>query len=197
MNGATEELRMDALREVANVGAASAARALSQLMGGEQVLLEVPRVLRRNSPRLGELLGGLKAKVVAASFEVTGALKGELALVWSAEDAARLGQRLAAAVRQGSAPELAESALAEAANIMASACLSAVGHLVGMTSLPSVPKLWSGPVASLTERLEGAGGHAAHGLVLETRLDATQVTSELFLLPDGESMDNYLGKLGL
>ncbi len=86
------ELQLDALREVANIGCGNAANALAQLVGGYAVTVDVPSVLTAPTTELATLLGG-NLPIVAASLEVQGQLSGRLLLVWS-EDDARLLTRL-------------------------------------------------------------------------------------------------------
>jgi chemotaxis protein CheC len=191
-----EELQLDALREVANVGAGHAAQALSKLTGGTRISMDIPRATRMDAGGLAQLLGGGTAKVVAASFEMDGALQGRLIVVWPKADAERLGQWLVKVFKQEESPDLQQSALTEAANIVASACLSAVGQLAGLRLVPSVPTLsWSSAaeVAGVALGTEGDG----RGMVLEARLHSTGLQSHLLLIPDAESTRALLTKLGL
>lgn len=134
------ERQEDALREVANMGSAKAASMLARLVGDVGVLVDVPVVLAANRYQLAWLLGGRDVKVHAAQFGIEGELSGRLWWVLREGDSQRLGRRLLA--RPGVSGPLSSSAaaaLAEAANIVASACVSAMGTLMHANLLPTTP----------------------------------------------------------
>jgi len=135
-------LQLDALREVANIGCGQAASALSRLMGGRRVDMGVAKATVSTGDDLLEMLGG-DVPIVAVSFGMEGDLRGRLLMVLPDEDAHRLvGLLLNVPIPEESRlKEDERSALSETANILASACLSAIGRLVGLTLMPSVPNL--------------------------------------------------------
>jgi chemotaxis protein CheC len=201
LNSNPTELQLDALREVANVGCAHAASALSQLVGGRKVQIDVPRVMVTPINEMAGLVGGADARVVAAQLGMEGELKGHLLLVLPEKDAFELVGLLLN--ERGHAPlsEIQLSALGEAANIVASACLSAIGTLANLRLLPSIPTLnhdTVGQVLDDASELSDTGS----GLVvlLEARFfTATQplVGGELWVLPDEASLQKLLQRLGV
>jgi chemotaxis protein CheC len=145
----------DALREVVHLGSAQAASMLARLVGDVGVLVEVPRVVEVTRPQLGWLLGGRDVPVLAASFALEGDVPGTLWWVLPMDSAERLGQRLLR--RPGVSGPLASSrtaALAEAANIVASACCSSMGSMLKAKMLPSTPRV----VPTTVEALIAEGG---------------------------------------
>jgi chemotaxis protein CheC len=140
----------DALREVAHLGSAQAASMLARLVGDVGVLVDVPVVLSANRWQVGWLLGGRDLRVVAATFSIEGDLTGQVWWVLRTPDADRVGRRLLA--RPGVSGLLstsARAALAEAANIVVSACLSSVGTMVHAKLVPSTPQMEELTVAEL------------------------------------------------
>ncbi|MCA3014994.1 MAG: chemotaxis protein CheC, partial [Myxococcaceae bacterium] len=134
--------QVDALRETVHLGSARAAAALARLLSDAPVLIEVPRVVATGPPGLGWLLGGRDARVVAATFDVGGDVSAELWWVLPAEAARRLGQRLLQRTSGCGVVAASEgAALAEAANIVASSCCSAMGTMLGARMVPSTPRL--------------------------------------------------------
>ncbi|MBL8921894.1 MAG: chemotaxis protein CheC [Myxococcaceae bacterium] len=145
----------DALREVVHLGSAQAASMLARLVGDVGVLVEVPRVVEVTRPQLGWLLGGRDVPVMAATFALEGDVPGALWWVLPMDSAERLGQRLLR--RPGVSGPLASSrtaALAEAANIVASAFSAALSTVLGAKVLPSTPKM----APATVEALLGAEG---------------------------------------
>lgn len=195
MKPTPEELQLDALREVANVGAGHAARALSELTGGRRMSMDIPRSMKVDATGLADLLGGDKAPVVAASFQMSGAMSGRMLVVWSEADAVRLKSFLNHGEPEG---KIATSALSEAANIVASACLNAVGKLAGLRLLPSTPTLHSGTAGEVArDAITEAYAPEGKGWVLAVRLFSEDMSNELLLVPDSAGMSSLLKHLGV
>jgi chemotaxis protein CheC len=192
-------MQMDALREVANIGCGHAVSALGRLMGGRRVSLSVPRAMVVEVSEVPGLLGGGEAPAVAASLGVQGDLRGLLLLVLPLPDAVTL--ELLLLRREDAAPEERESALSETANIVASACLSAIGTLTGLRLLPTVPALARGPVREvLAGAVVGVEGQASRVVVLETHfsaLGAPEVSGQMLLVLEREGLQTLLARLGL
>jgi chemotaxis protein CheC len=192
------DIQLDALREVANIGCGHAVSALARLVGGRTVNLSVPRALLAETSELAGLLGGGQASVVAAKLGMEGQLRGVLLLVLPAEDSEALEALL---LRRRDAPlEERESALSETANIVASACLSAIGTLTGWRLLPTVPTLVRGSAdAVMAGALEEAESNS-RVVVMETRFSAVgapAVSGQVLLLLERESSRSLLARLGV
>ncbi|MFP2934224.1 chemotaxis protein CheC, partial [Pyxidicoccus sp. 3LG] len=129
------DAQLDALREVANIGCGHAANALSRLMGGRKVDLSVPRVLLAGPSDAAALLGG-DSPVVAAWLGIRGELTGVMLLVMPHTDASAMETLLLGG--QSTQQVERDSVVSEVANIVASACLSALGRLTGWKLMPTV-----------------------------------------------------------
>lgn len=195
------ELQLDALREVANVGCGHAATALSRLVGGRQVRIDVPRALVADPADLPALLGGEEQRVVAASLGMQGGLSGSLLLVLPEEDARRLCSLLLNAPGEGALREDERSAFSETANIVASACLTAISHLTGLRLLPTVPTvaqtLAGVVVDDVLAQVEAEAGVV---VVLEARflaVAAPPIEGQILMVPDRASLKRLLETLGV
>lgn len=194
MNPTDREL--DALKEVTNIGAGHAATALSKLVGGRKVGIEVARARLVDAKAVPELVGPADEPVVAALFGMTGALSGHVSMILP-EDAAQAlcGMLLGAPCRVLDAAS--EDAFREAANIFASACLSAVGQLTGLRLLPTIPDLLRASASVVARRLvEGTYATGGVALVMETCFFSPPITGHLFLLPAPEAVRPLLERLG-
>jgi chemotaxis protein CheC len=196
------DLQLDALREVANIGCGQAANALSRLLGGQRVCLSLPRAVVVPLRELPSLVGGAEAPVVAAVLEMGGGLSGHLLMVASAEDARRLVAMLLGGAAEGAPAQLGESALAEVANILASACLNAISRLVGLTLVPSPPVLDSDVAQAVVRRalladVKGEG----RAVVLEARFQTPGqpggAEGQLLLVPGPHALSVLLARLGV
>ena len=193
----TSALEQDALREVANIGAGHAASMLARLVGGVGVMLDVPRVLPGGSVSMTTLMGGEGIHVVAVKLGIQGGLRGEMWWVLPRADAARLGGRLLRRpALHGKLSNDEHSALAEAANVVASACLSAIGQMARVPLLPTTPTVYEGEVGEVMAKED----ITSSPLVLESRFHSTDAPTfggQLVLTFDGMSLAVLMEKLGL
>jgi chemotaxis protein CheY-P-specific phosphatase CheC len=186
----------DALRELAHLGSAQGASMLARLVGDVGVLVDVPIVLRANTWQLAWLLGGRDVHVVAATFGVEGELSGQLWWVLKQEDAQRLGRRLLK--RPGLSGPLSANvaaALSEAANIVASAALDAIGGFVKLSVLPSTPSMLDTTVSALVGPPDSVERTVIAASFVST--EGAAFSGWLVLLLDDESFDTVLKRLKL
>jgi chemotaxis protein CheC len=135
-------LQLDALREVANIGAGHAATALSQMVGGT-IMISVPRINIQRLEDVAPLVADPDEPVAAVLLHILGDLSGRTLLVFPKTAALQLAEMM---LRQpvGSAKELGpleQSAIKEAGNILSSAFMNALSEFMGMLLLPSPPAL--------------------------------------------------------
>ncbi len=175
------EIQLDALREVTNIGCGAAATALSQLLGGRRVNLEVTRSAVLSFEELETLLGSSDDVRATVHLALRGGFEGCLLLAYEEEAASALAEFLVgpgAAFSAQGLSEMGRSALMEVGNIVGSAFLNAVGKVSGLILLPSVPTFVHDRVARVVESLRSAyedapssnGESFERMLVLETRL---------------------------
>ena len=134
-------LQLDALREVANIGAGHAATALSQMVG-ETIMITVPTI---NIARLEDVpvqMSEPDEPVAAVLMHMLGDLTGRTLLVFPRRTAVRLASRLLNQTQNDQAlSEMGQSAIKEAGNILSSAYMNALSDFMGMLLLPSPPSL--------------------------------------------------------
>ncbi|WNG51010.1 fibril biogenesis regulator DifG [Archangium minus] len=198
MSPLPSDIQLDALREVANIGCGHAVSALARLVGGRTVNLSVPRAVLATASEVAGLLGGGDAPVVAAKLGMQGQLRGVLMLVLPQEDASALESLLLR--RQDAPQEERESALAETANIVASACLSAIGSLTGWRLLPTVPVLVRGEAGPVVADAVTEAQGDKRMVVLETRFSSVgipSVSGQVLLLLDRDSSKALIARLGV
>ena len=189
--------QLDALREVANVGAGHAANALSRLVGGRKVAIEVSRASLVDTASVPALVGREGERVVAAFLGILGEVNGVLALVLP-EDAAQSLCALLLNAPCDTIAEAARDALSETSNILGSACLTALSQLTGYRLIPSVPTLLEGTAEEVVRAMAVAGGEPGQvALVLETQLLSPPVVGQLFLMPAPQSVRPLLERLGV
>src|SRR5579884_3131911 len=134
-------IQLDALREVANIGAAHAATALSQMIGGP-IMISVPTInvalLEDVPPQVAEP----DEPVAAVLMHMLGDLTGRTLLVFPRRTALRLAELLLHRRSESREfTEMEQSAIKEAGNILSSAYMNALSDFMGMMLLPSPPSL--------------------------------------------------------
>ena len=176
--------QLDALREVANIGAGHAATALSQ-MTGQTIMIQVPRCTVAEVASLPNQIQDREEPVAAVLMRMLGDLTGTTLLVFPTPTALRLSE-LMAGRPAGSATTLGafeRSALQEAGNILSGAYLNALAEFLGMVLLNSPPEL----VVDLSDAVLST-------TFVESRLQGDQVLcveSEFFMQELGESLRGF------
>jgi chemotaxis protein CheC len=200
VNSSPTELQLDALQELANVGCGQAADALSRLIGGRTIDMDVPRALNVQPDEIPTLGRDDKTPVVAARLKVEGELRGELALVFSEANAQRWCAHLIKAPAKSSLREEGRSALEEAANIAASAYLNAVGALTRLRLVPSVPQLSENAMKTFLQQTLAVPASESPRMVLVTRFwtrEQPPVEGHILFVPDQASVRRLFRCLGV
>jgi chemotaxis protein CheC len=190
-------LQLDALREVANIGAGHAATALSQMIGGT-IMISVPTI---NVSRLEEVPPQISAPeepVAAVLMHMLGDLTGRTLLVFPKPTAVRLASlMLRRASDTDELGEMEQSAIKEAGNILSSAYMNALSDFMGMMLLPSPPSLAIDmSTAVLTTAYLQFGTDRDYVFCVESEFYMTDVNERLrgffLLLPDPASLQAIL-----
>jgi chemotaxis protein CheC len=190
-------IQLDALREVANIGAGHAATALSQMVG-QTIMISVPTI---NVARLEDVppqVGEPDQPVAAVLMHMLGDLTGRTLLVFPRRTAVRLAELLLHHSNPGEDfSEMQQSAIKEAGNILSSAYMNALADFMGMLLLPSPPSLAIDmSTAVLTTAYLQFGSDKDYVFCVESEFrlsDADEKLSGYFLLlPDAASLQAIL-----
>src|SRR5262249_16786329 len=146
---------LDRIAEMCNISAGHAAGALAQMMSGQIIRLEVPRV---SVLKLGELPRGVKGDVGGVLFGIDGPHQGSIVILFDRSSA----HALTALLLKKPVDEvdlddtMSVSTLSEVGNILSSTFLGVLGQLTGWRLLPSVPR---SAFESLKDILHSLRGH--------------------------------------
>jgi chemotaxis protein CheC len=189
-----KELQLDALREVANIGAGHAATALSQ-MTNRTIMIAVPEVNVRRLEEVTDLVGRPDEVVAAVLMHVMGDLTGRTLVMFDEASARALCDILfrRSAGTTGEFGAMEQSGLKEAGNILASAYMNALSDFMGMMLVPSVPSLVVDLAAAvLTTTYLNFGHDRDFVFCVETSFrvegDAQPLRGHFLLLPDTPSL---------
>lgn len=192
-------LQLDALREVANIGAGHAATALSQ-MTGHTIMISVPQINIAQLEDIPNQVGVEEEPVAAVLMRMLGDLTGLALLVFPQPTALRVAGLMMQRANVTALGEIERSALREAGNILSAAYLNALSEFMGMIIMPSPPTLaidMSDAVMSSTF-LEVAQG-AEYVFCVETEFNLKELNESLrgffLLLPDPGSLTAILNAI--
>jgi chemotaxis protein CheC len=189
-----KESQLDAMREVANIGAGHAATALSQ-MTNRTIMISVPRVKVKPLEDACDMLGPPDRVVASILLHMMGDLTGRAMLVFPEQAALVLCDFFFRRERGTTTTfgEMEQSSLKEAGNILASAYMNALSDFMGMMLVPSVPSLvidLSGAV--LTSAHLNFGHDREYAFCVETSFriegSAEPMAGHFLLLPDVASL---------
>lgn len=182
---------IDAMREVANIGAGHAATALSQITG-QRIMISVPQINITTLDAIPNAIGGAEEPVAAVAIRVDGDLTGVTLLVFPQPIAMRVAG-LMMGKRIEVLGEIEQSALKEAGNILSAAYLNALAEFLNMRILNSPPVLavdMSDAVLSSTYLEASDGAEYVFCVESEFQLqnDAAPLRGYFLLLPDPPSL---------
>lgn len=192
--------QLDALKEVANIGSGHAATSLSQLMG-KRVMVRVPKILTGSLEDVILKIADPNDVVVSVLLYFLGDLTGRTLLLYPFEDAQELTAFLMPATQDGTT-EVQESLLKEVSNILSCSYMNALGELLGLLILPSVPGMIVDMVgAVLSSVVIEFGREKDFIFCVETEFDFGDENKPLsayfLLLPDTTSLELILKKLNV
>jgi chemotaxis protein CheC len=150
---ALNEIELDALTEVVNVGVSRAASSLRTLVGSE-VLLSVPAVDILTSERAAQLIGEREAgTLVAVHQSFDGDISGGALLIFPETNSLELVRAIAG----GDLPlediiALEQEALAETGNIILNGCLATIANMLRRTLRISLPEVMYGNSGEIFDR---------------------------------------------
>ncbi|HET7583421.1 MAG TPA: chemotaxis protein CheC [Gemmatimonadaceae bacterium] len=137
-----KEIQLDALREVANIGAGHAATALSH-MTASRIMINVPTITICSLEELPTQIADSEEPIAAVLMHMLGDLTGRTLLVFPHPTAKRLSSLMLRRPQSESLDlsELEQSAIKEAGNILSGAYMNALSEFLGLMLLPSPPSL--------------------------------------------------------
>lgn len=198
------EIQLDALREVGNIGAGNAATALSKVVG-KRVKMEVPLVKILPLKDVPEWLGGAEKEVLGVYLTMSGAVTGHILFVMSIDDALKimrilLGDLTPTREQVLEMDEIARSAMEEIGNILSSSYLSALADFTGLRLNHSVPALAIDMAGAIVDvvliEISRKGDYA---LLIETEFveEENRIKGYFMLIPDTGSLEIILHSIGV
>ena len=195
------DVQLDTLKEIGNIGQGNAASALSSIMG-KMIDISVPNVKILDFDKTVKYLGGEEQLVVGILFGITGEINGMLIQVLSETAACGMVNPL----MNENISSLSEinnmnrSCLEEIGNILAGSYINAIASLTGMTIDISVPSLtidMAGAILSVPAVKFSMIGDKVLLIDDSFIIDNGELKSNIILIPEIESLSVLFSKLGV
>jgi len=202
------DMHLDVLKEIGNIGAAHGATSLSQLLD-RKIDMHVPSVELVSFDEMFELAGGAEEVVVGIFLRIEGDLSGSMFFILSIESANRFIQSLIGdeSFDFNSPPfsEIGISAMQELGNILSGSYLSALSDFTGLKIQPTVPSLSVDMVGAIVSfGLIEVSHHSDEVIVINTQIleveeeeRSQSINGHFFLLPDPSSYITIFRSLGV
>ena len=191
------DMYVDVLKEIGNVGSGNAATAIANMVG-TRIDMKVPK------GKLGSAIGPEEETVIGIFLEVSHDIDGSMMFLLDLESGHYLADKLL--MKENVVHEQMEvfdemelSALKEVGNIITASYLSALASMTNLTILPSVPYIcvdMAAAILSVPAIEFGLVGDRA--LLIETEICAdVAIRGYFILMPEQESYYKILSALGL
>lgn len=197
------DMHIDALREIGNIGSGNAASSLAMMLS-VQVDISVPVVRILDYEQVMEELGGPEQMIVGLLLCLDGDVNGMIMFLLHQEFANKLiGTLLGEAPdvgAQGEIDEMSYSALQEVSNIMAASYVNAISSLTDLNINISVPSMC---VDMLGAILSVPAIHYANisdkMIFIEDMFSGQglETPNHILLIPDVESLGKIMDRLGI
>lgn len=194
------DMYMDVLKEIGNIGAGNATTAMASLIGA-RLDMEVPSVLFMDASKLSDAICPEEETIVGVFLEVCDDITGSMMFLLRLDSATYLVSKLMGMEHEEGTPfsEMELSALQEIGNIITGSYLTALGNMTRLKVQPSVPYISVDMAAAiLSVPAVTFGQFGDNALLIETRFgDDVKIEGYFILMPDQESYPKILSALGI
>lgn len=198
------EMHVDMLREIANIGTGNAATSLAAMLQ-RPINIQVPRISFLDYNAVSDALGGPESLLVGMMLTLEEDVSGMMMFLMKEEFAhmvlnSLLGQSFESFTE---VDEMGLSAMMEIGNIMAASYVNAISQITGLVINISPPDICIDMVGSI---LSVPAIHFANisdkVIFIEDEFGGdgktqTNETSNILLIPDVDSLERILEKLGM
>lgn len=191
---------LDVLKEIGNIGAGNATSAIANMLG-MKIDMNVPSIRLLEVSTLGKALGAEENTTVGIFLEVTNDIEGSMMFLLDIPSARYLVNKLMMTDVSVDEPfgEMELSALKEIGNIIAGSYLSALSSLTNLVIVPSIPYISVDMAASiLSVPAIEFGQYGDNALLIQTEICADVAINGYFILmPEQDSYEKILTSLGI
>ncbi len=195
------EVQKDVMREIGNIGAGNACTALSVLLG-TPIDMSVPRIQLLGFDSTSDYLGGADNVVLGVKIDVTDDLTGMMFHIVNK----KFARRIINTFYEKDLTDLSQidvmdsSVISEMANITSGAYANSIASLTNLFVNIGTPEQKCSTVADILRiPLEAYAESGDKILVVDEQfiIDEEEITSNMILILEAESLKKLFGKLGV
>lgn len=197
------EIQMDALREIGNIGSGNAATALAS-MTDHPVDISVPSIRILDYTEVVERLGGPEQILVGILLQLHGDVNGMIMFLIKKEFSHLILSQLGLPISEDSCmeelDEMSVSALHEVGNILAGSFVNAIGEMTGLTIDLSVPDMCVDMVGAILSVPAIYYADISDKIICiedEMGTQSTKTGTHILLIPEVTSLEKIMDSLGL
>lgn len=192
---------LDCLREIGNIGSGSAASSLSQMLN-RSIKMRVPSVRVLDYEHVIDEMGGPEKVITGLLVTLCGDIKGMIMFLLEESFAEVVLNTFLAKdkVNLIALDDIEKSVIQEMGNIMAGSYLQAIGQLTGLTidmSVPSMTVDMLGAIMSVPIIEFSEVGDKVLFIDDGFIIDGNDIKSNIILIPEMESLETLMKKLGV
>lgn len=195
------DMHIDVLKEIGNIGAGNAATALSTMLA-QKVDMSVPKVKILDFNEIAQMLGGPETQVVGILIDLSQDVNGMIMFILE-QKFAHIILNLLMGRQFTTFEELNEmdlSAIQEIGNILASSYVNSISELTGLdifVSTPSISIDMAGAILSVPAIQFAELGDKVLFIEESFLGDAENIASHMILIPEMDSLKLILERLGI
>ena len=196
-----DDMQLDVLREIGNIGAGNATTALAKLVNAK-IDMKVPRVALVDFPNLSSTIGNEEDLMVAVLVTLSGDIKGMMMFMMYKKSTVFLIEQMLAGSGMEVGDEFGDmemSVIGELGNIISGSYLTALSSLLNMSidmSIPYTAVDMAAAIISVPAIEFGKVGDEV--LLIQTDFgDDFDVNGYFILIPELESYGKILSALGM
>lgn len=190
-------LQLDALKEVANIGAGNSATSLSILFS-QKIDMAVPSV---DIIKFNSLLDSYgEEEVVAVLVKVLGDISGSVLYVFEKSVAFNIIEKLTGSTEK-EIDAMGRSVISEIGNIISSSFMNSIAEFIKVEAIASVPAIANDMISAvLISTFIEVGQHEDHILDIQTHFigsESSKITGHFYYIPSPGALEKILKSLGI
>ena len=195
------EIHLDVLQEIANIGSGNAASSLSRMIG-HSVNIQIPEISIKGFNEAVEVLGGPETIMVGTLLFLSGGIEGMIMFLLPVEVVCDLVNMLMFTEIKSheEIDEMGYSVINECSNIMSASFVTAVADMTDMVidiSPPEATLDMLGSIMSVPSIYFADIGDSLLLMTNELEIEGKKTSANVLLLPDMPSLGKLMTSLGI
>jgi chemotaxis protein CheC len=195
------DMHLDVLREIGNIGSGNAASSLSQMIG-QAVYIDVPDVRILDSSQVIELMGGPETMIAGLMVCLTGNIEGMMMFLIDQRFAGVLLQALMGIENTdfNDIDDMSKSAIQEMSNIMTASFVNAIADMTGLTIDKTAPAICIDMLGAIMNVPATFFANMSDKILFiqnEFGSEEPKAPAHIIMMPDIESLTRLMGSLGI